>query len=139
MNSNLSRRRALGLLGLGAAGIGLESRADAASSQTRSNPGYYRFNVGDFQITVFNDGYKIFQPVQPFWASEATADDLSSALEAAFLPTDHVMGYYNVVLVDTGKDLLLCDTGFGKLLPATAGHLVSQLAVAGYRDRKSVV
>ncbi|HXM01927.1 MAG TPA: hypothetical protein VN939_04960, partial [Chthoniobacterales bacterium] len=73
MNSNLSRRRALGLLGLGAAAIGLESRADAASSQDRSNPRYYRFNVGDFQITVFNDGYKIFQPVQPFWASEATA------------------------------------------------------------------
>src|SRR5580700_2038771 len=138
MNPNLSRRRAIGLLGLGAAAFGLESRAVAGAgvSPDRSNPGYYRFKVGDFQITVFNDGYKIFQPVQPFWASEATADDLSSALEAAFLPTDHVMGYYNVVLVDTGKDLLLCDTGFGKLLPTTAGHLVSQLAVAGYRPNQ---
>ena len=132
MKTNLSRRRAIGLLGLGAAAIGLESRAGAAQSPDRSNPGYYRFNVGDFQLTVFNDGYKIFQPVQPFWASEATPDELNSALEAAFLPTDHVMGYYNVVLIDTGKEALLCDTGFGKLLPATAGRLVSELAVAGY-------
>ena len=136
MNSNLTRRHAIGLLGLGAAAVGLESRAAAAPVRDRSNPRYYRFNVGDFQLTVFNDGYKIFQPVQPFWASEASPDELKSALEAAFLPTDHVMGYYNVVLIDTGKDRLLCDTGFGKLLPATAGHLVSQLAVAGYRPNQ---
>jgi glyoxylase-like metal-dependent hydrolase (beta-lactamase superfamily II) len=136
MNSNLSRRRAIGLLGLSAAALGLEPRADAAPMQDRSNPRYYRFNVGDFQVTVFNDGYKIFQPVQPFWASEASTDDLNAALEAAYLPTDHVMGYYNVVLIDTGKDRLLCDTGFGKLLPTTAGHLVSQLAVAGYHPNQ---
>ena len=84
MNPNLSRRRAIGLLGLGAAAFGLESRADADAGvpPDRSNPGYYRFNVGDFQVTVFNDGYKIFQPVQPFWASEASADELNSALQA---------------------------------------------------------
>jgi glyoxylase-like metal-dependent hydrolase (beta-lactamase superfamily II) len=136
MNPNLSRRHAIGLLGLGAAAIGLQSRAEAAMIPNRSNPGYYRFNVGDFQLTVFNDGYKIFQPVQPFWASEATPDELNSALEADFLPTDHVLNYYNVVLIDNGKDVLLCDTGFGKLLPTTAGHLLAQLAVAGYRPNQ---
>jgi glyoxylase-like metal-dependent hydrolase (beta-lactamase superfamily II) len=136
MNPHLSRRRAIGLLGLGAAGIGLQSRADTMPSPNRSNPGYYRFNVGDLQLTVFNDGYKIFQPVQPFWASEAAPDELNSALEAAFLPTDHVMGYYNVVLIDNGKDLLLCDTGFGRLMPTTAGRLLAQLGVAGYRPNQ---
>jgi glyoxylase-like metal-dependent hydrolase (beta-lactamase superfamily II) len=136
MNPNLSRRRAIGLLGLGAAAVGLHSRADAAPPTDRSNLRYYRFNVGDFQLTVFNDGYKIFQPVQPFWASQASPDELNSALEAAFLPTDHVMAYYNAVIVDTGKDVLLCDTGFGKLLPATAGHLHSQLAAAGYHPNQ---
>ena len=136
MNPNLSRRRALGLLGLGAAAFGLESRANAAILRDRSNPGYYRFNVGDFQVTVFNDGYKLFQPVQPFWASEAKPDELNSALEDAFLPTDHVIVYYNVVLIDTGKDVLLCDTGFGKLMPETAGHLASQLGLAGYRPNQ---
>ena len=136
MNSNLSRRRAISLLGLSAAAVGLEPRADAAPIQDRPNPGYYRFSVGDFQLTVFNDGYKIFQPVQPFWAPEAGPDELNAALEAAFLPTDHDMGYYNVVLIDTGKDRLLCDTGFGRLLPTTAGHLISQLEVAGYRPNQ---
>jgi len=136
MNPNLSRRRAISLLGLGAAAIGVHSRADAAPPTDRSNLRYYRFNVGDFQLTVFNDGYKIFQPVQPFWASQASPDELNSALEAAFLPTDHVMVYYNAVVVDTGKDVLLCDTGFGKLLPATAGHLHAQLAAAGYHPNQ---
>ena len=134
MNSNLSRRRAIGLLGLGAAAFG--SGAEAAPPRDRSNPGYYRFNVGDFQVTVFNDGYKLFQPLQPFWASEAQPDELNSALEDAFLPTDHVIAYYNVVLIDTGKDVLLCDTGFGKLMPLTAGRLASQLALAGYRPNQ---
>jgi glyoxylase-like metal-dependent hydrolase (beta-lactamase superfamily II) len=138
MNPNLSRRRAIGLLGLGAAAFGLESRAVAGAgvSPNRSNPGYYRFNVGDFQVTVFNDGYKIFQPVQPFWASQASPDELNSALQEEFLPIDHVMVYYNVVLIDTGKEVLLCDTGFGKLLPTTAGHLHSQLAAAGYHPNQ---
>ena len=83
-------------------------------------------------------GYKIFQPVQPFWASEATPDELNSALEAAFLPTDHVVGYYNVVLIDTGKEVLLCDAGFGKLLPATAGRfgLISLSPALAIFERK---
>jgi len=139
MNSKISRRQAVGLLGLGATAstLGVPSRADAekpkAQPDNRSNPRFYRVSVGDFQVTVFNDGYKLFQPVQPFWAPEAAPSDLASALEEAFLPTDHVINYYNVVLIDTGKDVLLCDTGFGKLMPATAGHLASTLAVAGYR------
>jgi glyoxylase-like metal-dependent hydrolase (beta-lactamase superfamily II) len=140
MNSRFSRRQALGLLGLGAAAsaVGLPSPvgAEKAKPADRSNPRFYRFNVGDFQLTVFNDGYKLFQPIQPFWAPQASPADLNSALEEAFLPTDHVIAYYNVLLIDTGKDVLLCDTGFGRLMPATAGHLASQLTVAGYRSNQ---
>ena len=130
----------MGLLGAGTAAstLGWSSRAEAEKSKPddRSNPRFYRIKVGDFQVSVFNDGYRIFQPVQPFWASEASPDDLNSALEEAFLPTDHVMGYYNVVLIDTGTDVLLCDTGFGKILPTTAGHFVSSLPAAGYRPQQ---
>jgi len=125
------------LLGLGATGstFALTGKASAEGSKPpdRSNPHYYRFNVGDFQLTVFNDGYKLFQPLQPFWAPEASPSELSAALEGAFLPTDHIIAYFNVVLIDTGKDVLLCDSGFGRLLPATAGQLAAQLPIAGYR------
>jgi glyoxylase-like metal-dependent hydrolase (beta-lactamase superfamily II) len=136
MNHKYSRRRALHLLGLGAAASTFRLRqASAADSgpPNRSNPRYYRFNVGDFQLTVFNDGYKLFQPVQPFWANEASPSELGSTLANAFLPTDHIIAYFNVLLIDTGKDVLLCDSGFGRLSPVTAGQLAAQLPIAGYR------
>ncbi len=87
--------------------------------KTTPNAGTYRFSVGSFQLTVLSDGYGNFPATQPTWAPEATAEDLKQALESAFLPTDQLTLSFNPILIDNGKDLLLCDTGRGKLLAPT--------------------
>jgi glyoxylase-like metal-dependent hydrolase (beta-lactamase superfamily II) len=101
--------------------------------KTTPNAGTYRFSVGNFQLTVLSDGYGNFPATQPTWAPEATAEDLKQALESAFLPTDQLTLSFNPILIDNGKDLLLCDTGSGKLLGPSTGRLLQQIQLAGYQ------
>ena len=101
--------------------------------KTTPNAGTYRFSVGNFQLTVLSDGYGNFPTTQPTWAAEATAEDLKQALESAFLPTDQLTLSFNPILIDNGKDLLLCDTGSGKLLGPSTGRLLQQIQLAGYQ------
>jgi glyoxylase-like metal-dependent hydrolase (beta-lactamase superfamily II) len=74
--------------------------------QVIENAGYYRMRVGDFEITALSDG-----------AHPAAAP---------------VNGY----LVNTGKNLLLIDTGAGTLLGPGLGKLVDNLRTAGYQPEQ---
>jgi glyoxylase-like metal-dependent hydrolase (beta-lactamase superfamily II) len=137
MNRLQSRRDALGTIALAAAAVSIGVTKPARAQDTRTikslpNSGTYRFSVGKLQVTVLSDGYGIFPANQPTWAPEATAHDLQKALTDAFLPTDQLTLSFNPILIDTGKDLLLCDTGSGKLLAPTTGRLLQQLRTAGY-------
>ena len=141
MNGPLSRREALGTIVLAAAAAGIGATKPAKAQDTRAtkglpNSGIYRFSVGNFQLTVLSDGYGAFPATQPTWAPEATAHDLQKALTDAFLPTDQLSLSFNPILIDTGKDLLLCDTGSGKLLLPTTGRLLQQLRTAGYEPEQ---
>lgn len=137
-----SRRRALGLLSLAtaAAGLGRAPRAGAANGPSAPspaatpgrNPGWYRFTVGNLRLTVLNDGHYAFQPVQPFWAPEGSPEEVKATLERNFLPSDRLKVSFNALLVDNGKEVLLCDSGCGKLLAPTTGRLRASLAEAGY-------
>jgi glyoxylase-like metal-dependent hydrolase (beta-lactamase superfamily II) len=137
MNKPFSRRDAFGMIALVAAGtaVGLTKSAKAQSGQPSkniSNSGIYQFSVGNFQVTVLSDGYGDFPAKQPMWAPEATAHDLQQALADAYLPADELTLSFNPILIDNGKDLLLCDTGSGKLLLPTTGRFLQQLQLAGY-------
>jgi len=62
---------------------------------------------------------------------------IQKALGAAFLPTDHVTNHFNVVVVNTGKNLVLLDSGFGDNGPPTVGNLISNMNAAGI-DPKAI-
>jgi glyoxylase-like metal-dependent hydrolase (beta-lactamase superfamily II) len=49
------------------------------------------------------------------------------------LPTDQLTLSFNPLLIDNGKDLLLCGPGSGKLLVPSTGRLLQQLQLAGYK------
>jgi hypothetical protein len=51
--------------------------------------------------------------------------DVQTALADAFLPTDHVMNQFNTIVVNTGKNLVLIDSGFGDNGPPTVNNLLS--------------
>ena len=70
-------------------------------------------------------------------AVNKTLPDVQKALGDAFLPTDHVINQFNIVVVNTGKNLVLIDTGFGDNGPPTVGNLVNNMNAAGI-DPKNI-
>jgi glyoxylase-like metal-dependent hydrolase (beta-lactamase superfamily II) len=100
-------------------------------------PGWTRFDLGDFQCTVVTDGP--FQPGAPADAFiGATGRELEEVLEDAFLPTDMITLQQNMLLVDTGKELILFDTGCGRspqfggaLFGPTTGRMIDNLRSIG--------
>ena len=81
--------------------------------------GFYRFKIGDFQATVISDGYGDF-PVRPVFAMNVSEAELAPMLKANFMqPTIQVTN--NILVVDTGRERILVDTGFGEKIGPSFG------------------
>jgi hypothetical protein len=80
-----------------------------AVAEPLNGNGYYRFKIGDFQATVISDGYgPIPASILAVNASEA---ELAAALKANFMqPVIQITT--NMLVVDTGRERILIDTGF---------------------------
>jgi glyoxylase-like metal-dependent hydrolase (beta-lactamase superfamily II) len=105
--------------------------AFAAAPMARTPPpGYFRMMLGDFEITVLNDGTvdlpvdKLLQGVKPAAVDAALAKSfLKSPLETSV----------NAFLINTGSKLVLVDTGADGLFGPTLGKFVANLKAAGYQ------
>ena len=107
------------------------------SERTRARPetqapAVYRYNVGDFVMTAVSDGMNV-RELDPAFVRNAEFADVQKALTDAFLPTDKLYVPFNPLLIDTGSDLVLVDTGFADNGPPSAGQLPGNLAAAGVR------
>lgn len=104
--------------------------AHAAAPQQRIQaPGWYRTMLGQVEITVLSDGTHTF-PVDTVMEGVTPA-----AVDAALAKNDlhrPVQGSINAFLVNTGKQLVLIDTGAGALYGACCGKLLANLRAAGY-------
>ena len=128
----LSRR--LVIAGVAAAaleGSTRPSRAAAPFAHTRA-PSWYRFSLGDFECTVISDGPLAVGPATNVLRG-APPEDINGLLASHFLPVDNLVLQQNALVVNTGRQLLLFDTGMGssKLLGPTAGQLLATLKAAG--------
>jgi glyoxylase-like metal-dependent hydrolase (beta-lactamase superfamily II) len=105
----------------------VQARAPVLKNQV---PGFYRFSLGQFQLTVVSDGTIAF-PAEALWP-EATKAERDAVLAADFQPTDKSTLQVNVLAVNTGDRLVLIDAGSrGKIKPQpTAGRLLQNLAAA---------
>jgi glyoxylase-like metal-dependent hydrolase (beta-lactamase superfamily II) len=80
--------------------------------------GFYRFRIGDFQATMISDGYgPIPASILAVNASEA---ELAQVLQANFMQP-MIQITTNMLVVDTGRERILIDTGFGEKLGPTFG------------------
>src|SRR5882672_991498 len=96
-------------------------REDARQAGARplNGNGYYRFKVGDFQATVISDGYGQI-PIRPILAMNVSEAELAPVLKANFMqPVIQVTN--NMLVVDTGRERILVDTGFGEKLGPSFG------------------
>jgi glyoxylase-like metal-dependent hydrolase (beta-lactamase superfamily II) len=93
--------------------------ARQAGAEPLNRNGFYRFKVGDFQATVISDGYGQI-PVGPILAMNASEAELAPVLKANFMqPVIQITN--NMLVVDTGRERILVDTGFGEKLGPSFG------------------
>lgn len=99
--------------------------------------GWHRFRVGDFEVTAVSDGQLPLVPTSGF--DSAPPAEIDALLTEHFLPTERLMLGQNALVVNTGRRLVLIDTGMGasmgplsRMFGPTTGHLVENLRSAGF-------
>jgi glyoxylase-like metal-dependent hydrolase (beta-lactamase superfamily II) len=103
-------------------------------------PSIYRFKLGSFEVTNFLDGYVQSAGPHPTYGNNQPAEVVQKYAAENGLPTSKLENVYINTLVNTGKELVLFDTGNGKGRMATAGNLRALLTAAGYTpDQVDVV
>ncbi|RTL42147.1 MAG: MBL fold metallo-hydrolase [Burkholderiales bacterium] len=101
----------------------------AAGPQLKGQaPGWYRVQLGDFEITALSDG-TIDLPVDKL-LQQPPANTLR-ALQHAYLGVP-LETSVNAYLVNTGSKVVLVDTGTAGLFGPTAGRVVANLKASGY-------
>ncbi len=94
----------------------------------------HRFSVGEFRCTVVLDGYFAYpHPGHTLLANAAEAERDLAIRAYGLDPSawEEYLSPYPSLVVDTGRNLVLVDTGAGGLGPHT-GQLQANLTVAGY-------
>lgn len=129
-NSRRDFLKLAGMLGLGAALPYTASAQAPVGWHSPINSRSYRFLLGNFEALLISDGDAQF-PTRQVFAPEATDEQLYGLLKNYYLPTEKTAFYFNVLLVNTGKDLILVDTGVGAGLGGNAGRLLAGLQQVG--------
>jgi glyoxylase-like metal-dependent hydrolase (beta-lactamase superfamily II) len=102
----------------------------AAPPQAGQAPSFFRYRVGDLQVTAIHDGLA-FRDI-PGFIGNASDDAVRQALADAFLPTDKFPITFTTLVINTGSRLVLIDTGNGDLAPPTAGRWMANFRAAGF-------
>jgi glyoxylase-like metal-dependent hydrolase (beta-lactamase superfamily II) len=102
--------------------------------------GWYRYKVGDMEVTVVTDG-TTSGPLPPTYVANQQKDAVNDALGASYLPKEKATHVYTPIVVNTGQKLVVIDTGLGPGLfeqsKGAVGQFQSNLAAAGI-DRNAV-
>ena len=88
----------------------------------------HHFKIGDFKCMCINDGGKNY-PLERFFKN-VPREQIENVLRERNLPIDFIYTPYTHLIVDTGKHLVLVDTGAGNLIPNN-GKLAPSMKSAG--------
>jgi glyoxylase-like metal-dependent hydrolase (beta-lactamase superfamily II) len=89
----------------------------------------HRYKVGGFEITAILDGAWHVDKPETIFGTNQKPEDVSTLLQANFLPPEKMSITFAPVVVNTGKQLILFDTGRGA---GGGGQLAGLLASAGF-------
>lgn len=143
---NLSRRSLFKFASFGTVALAtpslILSRAQAEVPMSAvSASGFSRYKLGAFELTVLQDGARAVENPQSIFGTNKTKEEVEEALKANFLPLDKMQFTFAPVLVNTGADLVLFDTGNGEGgREGGAGRMLENLKASGYTpDQVTVV
>src|ERR1700729_2050102 len=129
-------RRAVLAGSVSAAALPLLSAKAASPPAGEQTPGIYRYPIGTFELTALYDGIW-YRPITEKFIRNAPFAEVEKALSAAFMPTDKLATPFTTLIVNTGRRLILIDTGTGGQIAPSAGALHANLAAAGI-DAKAI-
>lgn len=139
---DLTRRHMLGgAAALAAMPMISPTAADAAAPPAgKQAPGFYRYKIGDIEVTAIADGTNTFNLPDTFVANKTKAE-VNAALEKAFLPADKMSITFAPIVVNAGGKLIAIDTGNGPGAfvnsKGNVGQYQTNLAAAGI-DPKNI-
>jgi len=132
----LTRRKVLwgtaALAGASTVGLHGEPALAKAPMATDQAPYFYRFKHGSMQGTVISDGIlPLGEPSSSFLGT--TKEEVGSMLTSNFLDPSNVILEQNILVLNTGQNLVLFDTGMGQstMFGPTTGKMMDNLKVAG--------
>jgi glyoxylase-like metal-dependent hydrolase (beta-lactamase superfamily II) len=126
-----------GAAGLAALAGGLAGPAWATAPMLGVlRPQVHRFKLGNFEVTNILDGFRIGDGPHPIFGNNQSVETVQAyAKEYGLSPTKLETVFVNTV-VNTGRELVLFDSGNGKGRMPTAGNLPEGLAAAGYKPEQ---
>ncbi|MBY8932965.1 MBL fold metallo-hydrolase [Pseudomonas fluorescens] len=104
-----------------------------APQQGTQAPGYFRLALGDYEVTALFDGYNDLSPKLLQGMSQG---QIRALLARRSIESPGVQTAFNAFLVNTGKQLILVDSGAGQCIGATAGQLLANMRAAGYQPEQ---
>jgi glyoxylase-like metal-dependent hydrolase (beta-lactamase superfamily II) len=93
-------------------------------------PGFYRYKVGDIEVTAINDGFAQ-RPLEGF-VRNAELSQVQQAMQEAFLPGNALPITFNTLVLNNGGRLTLIDTGNGDMGAPTSGRWMANFRAAGF-------
>jgi len=134
--TDFTRRNLIAGASLAAAGAVAPPAEAAAPPAGKQVPSVYRYRVGDFEITALYDGVW-YRPIDEKFVRHADYAEVRREMSDAFMPEEKLATPFTTVLVNTGRKLILLDTGTGGQIASTAGAFSDNLKAAGI-DPKTI-
>lgn len=131
----LNRRALMGAAAATAVGTFLpvasptDARANAPQVGKQA-PGFFRYKVGDFEVTALHDGI-VPRQVQQAYIPNVPVDDVKKVMAAQFMNPDVTPNHFTTMTINTGSKLILIDSGFANNGAPTTGQLAANMAAAG--------
>ncbi|MEM8743569.1 MAG: MBL fold metallo-hydrolase [Pseudomonadota bacterium] len=109
----------------------------AAPMMGASKPTHNRFKLGDFEVTTINDGAVNVPKVHPIFGKNKKPEEVHAHLAEHNLPPDKMSISFTPVIVNTGKEVVMFDTGYGEEgRERGAGQGAAALAAAGFKPEQ---
>ncbi len=109
-----------------------QEKTDSQNMQP-AHPPIRALKLGAFKVVVICDGTRTSAKPHETYGTNQSEQAVSELLALNFLPTDKLVNSYSPVLVDTGTEVILFDTGLGAAgREAGSGRLIDGIRAAGY-------
>lgn len=97
-----------------------------------TKPTVYRYKLGGYEITNILDGAIQLDGPHPIFGANQTPEAVAKLAAENFLPATRMAISFAPVVINTGAELILFDTGNGASRRPDAGSLRMMLGSAGY-------